>query len=156
MPKMAHHLEGRVQYLLEAEEQILRSIAGRAPVPQILDEICTALDRQIGNMISFISLPEDDVAATTELARNADRFGLYIFYSGGIFDEGGGEIGFLEMYCCTARDPFVHELQLITRAICLATIALECEPKADHQANHRRREKGPARGNVLSWPAPMN
>jgi hypothetical protein len=118
--------------------------------------ICTALDRQIGNMISFISLPEDDVAATAELARNADRFGLYIFYSGGIFDEGGGEIGFLEMYCCTARDPFVHELQLITRAICLATIALECEPKADHQANHRRREKGPARGNVLSWPAPMN
>lgn len=148
--------EGRVQYLLEAEEQILRSIAVRAPVPQILNEICTALDRQIGNMVSLISAPEDDVASTAEIARNADLFGLHIFFSGGIFGEGGGEIGSLEMYSCTARDPFVHELQLVARAICLAAIAMGCDTKAGHQANHPRLEKGPARGNVGSWPVSVN
>jgi hypothetical protein len=156
MPATAHHFEGRVQYLLEAEEQILRSIALRAPVPQILNEICTALDRQIGNMVSLISLPEDDAADSAEPARNANLFGLHIFLSAGIFGEGGGEIGSLEMYCCTARDPFSHELQLIKRAICLAAIAIECDAKADHQANDCGPEKRSARGNAISWPLSMN
>lgn len=152
----AHHFEGRVQYLLEAEEQILRSIAFRAPVPRILNEICTALDRQIGNMVSLISMPGDDVPNAVELARNADLFGLYIFFSGGIYGEGGGEIGSLEMYCCTARDPFFHELQLIARAICLAAIAIECDAKAGRQATDRRPEKRSARENTLSWPVSLN
>ncbi len=156
MHVMAHHFEGRVQYLLEAEGQILRSIAVRAPVPQILNEICTALDRQIGNVVSLISLPEDDVADTAELARNAALFGLHIFFSGGIFGEGGGEIGSLEMYCCTARDPFFPELQLIARAVCLAAIALECCSKAGHQASPQMARKRPARGNALKWPVSMN
>src|SRR5271154_6956577 len=130
MPMMPHHIEGRVQYLLDAEEQILRSIALRAPVPQILNEICTALDRQIGNMVSLISLPEDDVADAAELARNAALFGLHIFSSVGILSEAGAEIGSLEMYCCTARDPLLRELQLIGRAACLAAIAMESRTKA--------------------------
>ena len=156
MPVMAHHIEGRVQYLLEAEEQILRSIAVRAPTPQILNEICTALDRQIGNMVSLISLPEDDVADAAELARNADLFGLHIFFSGGIFGEGGGEIGSLEMYCCPARAPFFHELQLIRRAICLAAIAMTCDSKAGHSANPCLPRKESVRGSVLRWPISMN
>src|SRR5580700_9833974 len=113
IPAYARRSEGRVQYLLEREERILRSIAVRAPVPQILNEICTALDCQIGNMVSLISLPEDDVASTAEIARNAALFGLCIFFSGGIFGEGDEEIASLEMYSCTARDPSGHEIQLI-------------------------------------------
>src|SRR5580658_5137162 len=113
IPMQPQHPEGRVHYLLEAEEQILRSIAVRAPVPQILNEICTALDCQIGNMVSLISLPQDDIASTAEVARNAALFGLHIFSSAGIFGDCGEELGSLEMYCCTARNPSSPELQLI-------------------------------------------
>jgi len=156
MPMMPHHIEGRVQYLLAAEEQILRSIALRAPVPQILNEICTALDRQIGNTVSLISLPGGDVTDTAQIARNAALFGLHIFYSGGIFGECGEELGSLEMYCCAARDASSHELQLIERAACLAATAMECDTKAGHQSNDRMPEKRPTQGNALRWPDSIN
>src|SRR5579863_2949464 len=151
IPWQPPHSEGKVQYLLEAEEQILRSIAVRAPVPRILNEICTALDCQIGNMVSLISLPEDDVVDTAEIARNAALFGLHIFFSGGIFGASGAEIGSLEMYCCTKRDPFYHELQLIERAGCLAAIAIECDSKAGHSVNPLLPRNTHARGSVLGW-----
>src|SRR5580658_5028299 len=102
--------EGQIQYVLGAEEQILRSIAARAPTPRILNEICTALDCQIGNIVSLISLPEDDVANATEVAQNAALFGLHVFYSAGIFGNCGEELGSLEIYCCTLRNPSHHEL----------------------------------------------
>ena len=156
IPWQPHHSEGKVQYLLETEEQILRSIAVRAPVPRILNEICTALDCQIGNMVSLISLPEDDVVDTAEIARNAALFGLYIFFSGPIFGASGGEIGSLEMYCCTARDPFFYELQWIERAGCLAAIAIECDSKAGRSVNPRLPRSAHARGSVLRWPVSLN
>jgi hypothetical protein len=150
------HSEGRVQYLLTAEEQILRSIAFRAPVSEILNEICAALNCQIGNMVSLISLPEDDIASTAEIARNAPLFGLHIFFSAGIFGECGEELGSLEMYSCDPRNPSSHELQWIERAVCLATIAMETETKAGHQANHRVSKKGPMTGSALRWPVSIN
>jgi hypothetical protein len=148
--------EGRVQYFLETEERILRSIAVRAPIPQILNEICTALDCQIGNMVSLVSVPENDVASTAEIARHAALFGLYIFSSMGIFGECGEELGSLEMYCSTARNPSSPELQLIERAVCLAAIAMECETKVDRQSSSRLPEKGTARGSALRWPVSIN
>ena len=150
------HSEGRVRYLLEAEEQILRSIALRAPLPKILNEICTALDCQIGNMVSLISLPEDDLASATEIARNAALFGLHIFFSGSIFGQCGAELGSLEMYCCLARNPSPYELQLTGRAACLAAMAMECGAKVGHRTSHGAPEEGPASGNALRWPVSMN
>src|ERR1700721_2762219 len=150
IPWQPQHSKGKVQYLLESEEQILRSIAVRAPVPRILNEICTALDCQIGNMVSLISVPEYDVVGSAEIARNAALFGLYIFFSGRIFGASGGEIGTLEMYCCTLRDPFYHELQWIERAGCLAAIAIKCVSKAAHSLNPRLPEKGRARERLFS------
>jgi hypothetical protein len=156
MPVQLQHSEGRVQYVLEAEEQILRSIAVRAPVSQILNEICTSLDRQIGGMVSLISLPEDDVASTADTARNAALFGLHIFFSAGIYGDRGEELGSLEMYCCIARDPSIHELQWIERAVCLAAIALECSHKASQRAKDRMSQTGSVRRNVLGWPVSTN
>jgi hypothetical protein len=155
-PTHVQRSEGRVQYLLETEGRILRSIAVRAPVPQILNEICTALDCQIGNMVSLISLPQDDIASTAEIARNAALFGLHIFSSAGIFSECGQELGSLEMYCCTVRNPSSPELRLIERAVCLAVIAMEYEKKAGHQGIRRLPEKGSVRGSALRWPVSMN
>jgi hypothetical protein len=149
VPLQAQRSEGRVQYLLETEERILRSIAVRAPVPRILNEICTALDCQIGNMVSLISLPQGDNVSTGEVAHNAALFGLHIFSSAGIFGQCGEELGSLEMYCCTARNPSSSELQWIERAVCLAAIAMGCETKSDHQDNRRLLEKRLARKSAL-------
>jgi hypothetical protein len=134
--------ESRAHYLLEAEEQILRSIAARAAVPEILNEICSALDRQIGNMVSLISAPEDDVTNTAEIARNAMLFGLHIFSSTGIFGECGEELGSLQLYSCSVRDPSAHEVKLIARAACLAAIVMERHTKSGYQTDSCSPEKG--------------
>jgi hypothetical protein len=153
---LPHDSEGRIHYLLKEEDKILRSISARAPLSEILNEICTALDCQIGNMVSLISLPEGGRPNTADIARHAALFGLHIFFSAGLINAGGEELGSLEMYCCPARDASNNELQLIGRAICLAAIAMERDRKAGHQANQRRPQRGPARGNALSWPVSMN
>jgi hypothetical protein len=148
--------EDKVQYLLDAEERILRSIALRVPVREILNGICTALDSQIGNMVSRISLPESDLANASDNARNADLFGLHIFFAGGIFDEFGKGLASLEMYCCIARNPTPFELQCIERAACLAAVALECDVEPKDQANHHMSKKKQVRNNAPESPASVN
>lgn len=155
-PSPLHHSEGRVHYLLEAEEQILRLIGARAPLPQILNEICTALDCQIGNMVSLFSLAGEDVANIPEIARNAALFGLHIFFSGVLFGEGNEEIGSLEMYCCATREPFFHELRWIERAACLAAIAIECDFKSRQPADRHLSDSVSVRGNAPGWPISLN
>lgn len=148
--------EGRIQYLMNAEESIVRAISARSPVPEILNEICIALDRQIGNMVSLISRFEDRATSLSEIARNAALFGLHIFSSVGIFAESGDELGSLEMYCCTPRHPSPFELRLIERGACLAAIAIECDTGPGHSADRRIPEKGYVRRTTSNWPLWMN
>jgi hypothetical protein len=132
--------EGK-QFLLKAEEQILQSISGRAPLPELLNRICSALDIQIGNVVSLISLPGDDADELTAIAGNAALFGLYAFCSGSVVDESDELLGSLEMYCSIPRRPSDSEFQLIERAMCLAAIAIKLGNKADHQGNCGARGK---------------
>lgn len=128
--KLHRNCDDKIEYFLSREEQILRCIAGRAPVHTILNEICCALDCQIGNivsMVSLISLSENGETEEAEIAWNAARCGLHAFFSAGIFADGGEAIATLEMYCCTAREPSASELRIIERAACLAGVAIECE-----------------------------
>lgn len=120
-----HNFDDKLQYLLRAEEQILHAISARAPLPGILNAICCALDCQIGNMVSLISLPSDRRINIGEIASNAELFGLHIFFSAGIIAENGEELGLLEMFCCVRRKPSLDEHQLIERGVCLATIAIK-------------------------------
>jgi hypothetical protein len=56
-----HHDPGaEVQYLLRAEEQLLRSISCGMSLVQILCQICDALNSEIGNVISLACLGDDD------------------------------------------------------------------------------------------------
>jgi hypothetical protein len=120
------HSEGRIQYLLNSEPQILQSISARKPVPQILNEICSALDGEIANTVSLIALWKLDSMSTADAARSAARFGLHVFFSAGIVAENGEILGSLEMYCCYDQcKPSPRELQMIERAACLAGIAVE-------------------------------
>jgi hypothetical protein len=146
-----HHSEGQVQFLLNAEEKILQWISARAPVPEILNEISTALNFQIGNIVSFIFQPEDDVTSTAEIARNAALFGLHVFSSAGIVAESGDELGSLEIYCHAPLKPSSHQLHLIERAACLAGIAIERNIQKGQKTNWRIPEEGPVRGTSRKW-----
>ena len=114
-----------IQYLLKGEEQIFQSISARAPISKILDDICNALDCQIGNTVSLISVPGNNVMSAAEVSSSAALFGLHIFLSVAIGAESVEELGSLDMYCCVSRNPSPRELQLIERAVCLAAVAIK-------------------------------
>jgi hypothetical protein len=148
--------DDNIHYLLKSEEEILRSISSGAFLPGVLNNICSALDCQIGSVIALIFLPEDDASELANIATNATLFGLHTFFSAGIVAESSEKLGSLEIYCCDARRPSFRELQLIERAKCLAAIAIQLDHVANHQGNSGMRANRPARGLLLNWPVSMN
>jgi len=123
------HSEDITQYLLKTEQQILQLISARAPIAKILNEICYALDCQIGNMVSVVLLPGEDSIGAAEIAKNAVLFGLHVFFATDIAADSGHQLGTLEMYSTDSRRPSPVELQWIARAVCLAAIAVACRVK---------------------------
>ena len=76
--------DDEIQYLLNAEEQLLQSISARSPLPQVLNRISGALDCQIGGVISLMSLATDDARDAAAIGTNAALFGLCTFYTGSV------------------------------------------------------------------------
>jgi hypothetical protein len=150
------NLDGKTQYLLRAEGQLLQAISSHASLPKVLDEICTALDLQIGNVVSLITLPGDDPSELAAIAINAALFGLYTFCSEGVVSENDEVLGFLEMYSCVGRGPDAGEIQLIERAKCLAAVAIERHNEASDQDNGGGPRNLGARKRLVEWPASRN
>ena len=150
-----HDPRERVQYTSSLEEHVFSSISGGAPLPKVLNEICTVLDCQIGNVVSLISLPADDTGDLEAIAKNAALFGLYTFCSEGVFDHSDELLGSLEMYSSVARSPNAGEFQLIERAMCLAAIAIKRHNEASVQGNDGPRNTKPSRGQLRVWPVSM-
>jgi hypothetical protein len=150
------HSDDKIQYLLSAEEHLLQSISTGAPLPVVLNGLCSALDCQIADVVSLISLPEDDAGELAEIAMNAAFFGLYTFCSDGVVGENGEPLGSLEMYCSVRRSPSAGESQLIERAKCLAAIAIKLDREAGPRRKSGMRGNRPVRGPVLEWPVSMN
>jgi hypothetical protein len=148
--------ENRIQYLLKTEEQILQSISARAPISKILNDICNVLDCEIGNMVSLISMPNDDESSGGEVSHSAALFGLYSFFSVVIWAETGELLGSLEMYCCVSRNPSPREFQLIERAVCLAAAAIKRHRETVDGGNCRMHGVRSARGYVPETPTSMN
>jgi hypothetical protein len=150
------HPENKRQCFLSAEEQLFHSISGRAPLPELLNSICSALDRAIGNVVSLISLRDGDTADGPALAKNAKHFGLYPFCSAGIFAENDELLGSLETYSCVPRSPSKAERYLIERARCLAAITIRRYNEAGDQEKRPIRVYRPTSGYVLQWPCSLN
>ena len=148
--------DDKIQYLMRAEEQLLQSIPARTPLLEILDRICSAINSQIGNMVSLISLPGHDVTDHAAIARIAALFGLHAFCSSGVVAENDELLGSLEMYSCVRRRPSAREFQLIKRATCLAAIAIRHHNAANHHSYGCILGNRPVRGRVLEWPLSMN
>ena len=149
--------ENRIQYSLKTEEQILQSISARAPISKILNDICHALDCEIGNMVSLISVPDGNAISGAEVLHSAVLFGLYRFFAVVIVAENNGEeLGSLEMYCCVSRNPSPREFQLIERAVCLVAIAIKRYREMGDGGNCRIHGIRSARGYVPKTPTSMN
>jgi hypothetical protein len=149
-------LDDKIQYLLRAEEHLLQTISSHASLPKVLNEICSALDFQIGNVVSLITLPGDDPSELVAVAMNTAHFGLHTFCSEGITTENDELLGFLEMYCRVSRDPTTEEIQLIERAKCLAAIAIEHHNETSHRDNGGGRRNQGVRKRMVEWPASQN
>lgn len=133
------------RFRLREEEEILRAISVRAPLSELLNRICTALDCQIGNVVSLISLPEEGATTLAALAENAQLFGLYAFCSADVLDERREPLGSLQTYSCVPRRPSFDEFQVIKRATHLAAIAINLHKDARHDGLSPFCD---------SWPAP--
>ena len=154
--KVRRNFDDKIEYLLSTEKQLLQSISIHGPLPEVLNRICSALDSQIGNVVSLISLPTDDATELAEIAMNATLFGLHTFCSARVVGEHDELLGSLEMYCCVPRSPSASEVQLIERAKCLAAIAIKLDKEADDQGNCGTRGNRPAPERVREWPVSTN
>lgn len=143
-------------FLLTSEEKLLQSISACAPLPEVLNGICGALDCQIGNVVSLVSLPGDDGIELATIALNAADYGLHTFCSGGIVTESGERLGSIEMYCIGLRCPSPGEYQLIERASCLAAIAIKCCHVAPELGTYHTRERRQFRRYLAELPGSMN
>jgi hypothetical protein len=114
-----------VQTLLAAEGQLLEMISAGAPLPEVLDKVCTALDLQLGNVVSLVFLSDDDEHTLHAIEESAARFGLTAFSCAPILSREQEFLGTFEMYCCISRSPSLSESVLIQRAVHLAALAIQ-------------------------------
>jgi hypothetical protein len=114
-----------IQYLLKTERRILESISARAALREILNEIGSALECQIANIASLISLPSSDTGESVTNDMNATLLGLYNFCCASLVGDNHELLGSLKIYCATPQSPSLEEFQLIEQARCLAAIAIE-------------------------------
>lgn len=142
--------------LLRGEEQILQSIGAGAPLPELLNRICSALDCEIANVVSLVSLLNEDAAGFAEMGENAKHFGLHTLCTIGIIAENQELLGALEIYACEPWDPSSRELDLIKRAGCLAAIAIEKGKGTLEDDNVIAAEMRPIRKRILNSPEILN
>ena|SRR5690348_4157101 len=143
---------GGVSFSLRAEEEIRGLISGRAPLPEILNRICGALDCAIGNVVSLISLPGDDIEEFAIRAETAKTFGLHVFYLSGVVGATGEIVGYLGMYCCDPRSASISESQAIERAVCLAGFAVDHYNELYGNRARPESEQSTSSAFVPKWP----
>jgi hypothetical protein len=122
---LRRRFSGRKETLLHGENGILELISMGAPLPEVLNRLCGAVDLQIANLVSVITLADDQAHDLPTITKRAARFGLHVFWSASIPLRDEAPLGWLEMYNCVSRDPVPLELQLIERVTHLAALAIQ-------------------------------
>ena len=122
---LSRGFSGRKETLLRGEKGILELISMGTPLPEILNRLCVAVDLQIANLVSVITLADDETHDLSTITKRAARFGLHVFWCASIPLREEAPLGWLEMYNCVSRDPVPLELQLIERVTHLAALAIQ-------------------------------
>jgi GAF domain-containing protein len=111
--------------LLRGEKSILELISRGAPLPEVLDKLCAAIDLQIGNVVSVILRADDPEHDLSTITQKALQFGLHVFWSASIPLRNEDVLGSLLMFCCVSQSPTPFELRLIERVTHLAALAIQ-------------------------------
>jgi hypothetical protein len=114
-----------MQTLLAGEGHLLELISTGVPLPQVLNKVCTALDVQLGNVVSLVLLPDNEEHTAHTIANTAAEFGLSVFSRTAILSPSEELFGTFEIYCCFLRTPAPSEDKLIQRATHLAALAIQ-------------------------------
>jgi GAF domain len=114
-----------VHTLLAGEGQLREMISAGAPLPQILDRVCTALDVRVGNVVSLVLLPDDEEHTLHTTAQSAAKFGLTAFSRMPILSPSEEFFGTLETYSRFSREATRNERASIERAAHLAALAIQ-------------------------------
>jgi hypothetical protein len=115
-----------IQTPLVGEGHLVELISTGAPLTHVLDKLCTALDVQVGDVVSLVLFSDDDEHYVHTIAQKAAQFGLFLFCSTAILSLSEELLGTFEMYCCFPRSPNPSESKLIERATHLAALAIQC------------------------------
>jgi hypothetical protein len=153
---VSSHMDGRVQFLLNGEEHLLSGIVSGASLHGILNGICSALNLQIGNVVSLIARSGSDGWELGESALKAALCGLYMLSSESILAEDGEVLGNFEVYGFVSRKPTHNESQLIKRAGCLATVAIKLIDETQTGSDQAHRGKWPALITANEWSLSLN
>jgi hypothetical protein len=109
----------------EGERQILELISLGAPLPGILNRLCIVIDVQIGDVISLVSLADEEENHFCAVTQRAVEVGLDVFSSTGILSVEQTLLGTLDIYARDSRRPTQDEYELIERVSHVAAIALQ-------------------------------
>ena len=73
---LSRGFSGRKETLLRGENGILELISMGTPLPEILNRLCVAVDLQIANLVSVITLADNQAHDLPTITECAARFGL--------------------------------------------------------------------------------
>ena len=130
-PLSCRRFSRRKETLLRGENGILELISTGAPLFGVLNRLCGAIDLQIANPVSVISLADDQAHDLPTIRERAALFGLHVFWSASIPLRDEAPLGWLEMYSCVSRNPVLLELQLIERVTHLAVLAIQLHNRGE-------------------------
>ncbi len=119
-----------IQILHFGEGHVLELISTGTALPEVLDKICTALDVQMGNVVSVVLFLDDDEHSTHTIAQYAAECGLAVFSCTAILSPSDELLGILETYSYFRRSPTGNETMLIERATSLAALAIQLYDRA--------------------------
>ena len=122
---LCRRFSGKKEPLLRGENGVLELISMGTPLFEVLNRLCGAIDLQIANLVSVITLADDRAHDLSTITERAARFGLHVFWSASIPLRDEAPLGWLEMYSCVSRSPVLLELQLIERVTHLAVLAIQ-------------------------------
>jgi len=154
--RLQAHPRDEVHHLLRFEKEILQSISAGNLLADVLNQICSALDCQVGNVVSVIAPAGDHACDFAAIATKAELFGLSVFCSENILTENNVLLGSLDMYSISPRRPSPAQFPLIERAKCLAILAIKISAAAQGRRTPRSAENPPTLGRLLEWPLSPN
>jgi hypothetical protein len=124
-----------IQTLMAGEGRVLEMISTGAPLSLVLDNIGTALDLEVGDVVSVILLTDDEEHFTHSIAQSAALFGLTVVSRTAILSVSGELLGMIEVYGCLSRGPTSSESKLIDRATQLAALAIQSHTEVQDSEN---------------------